>query len=207
MVYFKKIMYPKIYIVFRLIQSKKGFILMNKRYHIEKREYLLKRIKDICKYQKNSHIKIAVGLTMIAIVIVACAADTNLTIDENTEENVKEVDLCGMYITEYDSIEGLDGLGPSLYLAQDNRFVFTYNILSSYLGVGIYSMENQIVTANTDDGKYTYVFHILEDGSLLFDVDKSAEVLVIKEDLKNIVALDTDTAFTKTNNVSSDIIE
>lgn len=200
-------MYPKIYIAFRLIQSKKGFILMNKRYHIGKREYLLKRIKDIWKYQKNSHIKIAVGLAMIAIVTVACAADTNLTIDENTEENVKEVDLCGMYITEYDSIEGLDGLGPSLYLAQDNRFVFTYNILSSYLGVGIYSMENQIVTANTDDGKYTYVFHILEDGSLLFDVDKSAEVLVIKEDLKNIVALDTDTAFTKTNNVSSDIIE
>lgn len=144
---------------------------------------------------------------MVTIVTAACAADKDAAIDKKTEEKEKEMELCGTYITKYDSIDGLNNIGPSLYLAQNNQFVFTYNILSSYLGVGTYTMEDQIVTANTDDGKYTYVFHILEDGSLLFDVDKSAEVFVIKEDSKNLVALDTDTAFTKTNDANSEIVE
>ena len=273
---------PKIYIPFRLSQSEKDCILMHERYHIKKRDYLIKngayllaciywfnplvwlalhlmgcdmemrcdenaisilgtgskkeysstllafalnkrqypisllsfgegnvskRVKNILGYQKPSRIKIAAGIAVIAIVTAACATDGDSATDKNTEESEKEVELCGLYITEHDSIDGLNNIGPRLHLAQDNQFVFTENIFSSYLGVGTYTIENQIVTAKTDDGKYTYVFHILEDGRLLFDVDKSAEILVMKEDLKNLVTLDTDTIFTKTNDSSFDTVE
>lgn len=66
---------------------------------------------------------------------------------------------------------------PSLCLNEEERtFSFGYDLLSSYLPYGTYEIEDGILTARTGDGKYQYLFRVMEDGSLAFIEEGSSEV-------------------------------
>ena len=69
-------------------------------------------------------------------------------------------------------------------------FQFTFSAYSSYIGVGSYTIENNRMILNTDDGKFTYVFDMVEkdDGNpkystahgemkFVFDAEHSSEML------------------------------
>lgn len=65
---------------------------------------------------------------------------------------------------------------PVVTLYDNGMFQFTFSAVSSYIGFGEYILENDKLTLNTDDGKFTYVFDVVND-NLVFDAENSSEML------------------------------
>lgn len=68
---------------------------------------------------------------------------------------------------------------PSVTLLEDNRFQFTFSVVSSYLGIGTYAIHDDLLVLNTDDGMYTYTFKVEMEGDvikrLIFDEKRSSD--------------------------------
>lgn len=74
---------------------------------------------------------------------------------------------------------------PKYYFSQDSallrlyekngKFILNYDS-SPYLDIGEYSIKNEILTAKTSDGKYTYCFKVIDNNTLTFLEDKSVNV-------------------------------
>lgn len=77
--------------------------------------------------------------------------------------------LIHTYVYEGDDL--MHTAAVSLY--DSGEFIFTFSPLSSYIGHGVYTMENDRLTLQTDDGNYTYVFDIVND-TLVFDGGSSS---------------------------------
>lgn len=56
------------------------------------------------------------------------------------------------------------------------RFVFSYDGFSSYRPTGIFTIDEGKVTCVTDDGKYTFIFEIVDNDTLRFVQDGSSEL-------------------------------
>ncbi len=57
------------------------------------------------------------------------------------------------------------------------KFAIMFSYLSSYIGVGDYSVSGDVLTLPTDDGRYVYRFFIRENGEkLVFDGKNSSEM-------------------------------
>ena len=65
--------------------------------------------------------------------------------------------------------------GPRFQLNPDGTFTFSENPLSSYLGVGTYTLSADQVVLKTDDGYFTWTFD-RKDSDLFFDADNSSIV-------------------------------
>ncbi len=59
----------------------------------------------------------------------------------------------------------------------EHTFSFTYDPLSSYFNYGSWCFEDGNLVATTDDGKYTFVFDVPDNDSLVFIEDKSSEII------------------------------
>ncbi|MDY0236573.1 MAG: hypothetical protein RBR71_11110 [Gudongella sp.] len=95
----------------------------------------------------------------------------------NNPKSIEQKLTLGSYVME---AESADALKPFLILKEDNEFSFTYSYLSSYWPVGLYIEEGNILTLNTSDGKYKYVFKI-ENNALIFNSNESAEIPIYAE--------------------------
>lgn len=58
-------------------------------------------------------------------------------------------------------------------LGEDYTFEFSCSLLCSYRGFGNYTIQENEMYCRTDDGKYEYVFVVEEDGTLVFDGQRS----------------------------------
>lgn len=71
---------------------------------------------------------------------------------------------------------------PSLSIdAEKKEFAFVYDVLSSYFPVGTYKIENNVLTATTNDDLYHYVFEIVDENTLSFSAEDSSEMTVFDE--------------------------
>ena len=71
---------------------------------------------------------------------------------------------------------------PSLTLdAEAGTFLFFYDGFSSYLPVGAYEQDGDVLRCRTDDGRYTYLFRVVNGTTLAFIADGSADVSLIDE--------------------------
>ena len=70
--------------------------------------------------------------------------------------------------------EGVDS--SSVTLNDDGTFTFDFSPVSSYLGLGRFSVSGDKLTLETSDGNYRYVFHITDSG-IVFDADASSDCL------------------------------
>jgi len=70
---------------------------------------------------------------------------------------------------------------PRVNISQEEIF-FTYDVLSSYLIVGDYTIERDVLTMRTRDDKYKYVFQVA-DNKLIFKADESSEVKLLNNQL------------------------
>lgn len=77
----------------------------------------------------------------------------------------------------YEDAEGV--VKPYVLLKGNNEYLFEYSMLSSYLNIGTYKVENDTLILTTDDGEYTYTFHI-KNGNLFFDLEASSKITVYK---------------------------
>lgn len=80
---------------------------------------------------------------------------------------------------------------------QNSTFTFSYDPLSSYLSVGKYEIKNGKVTAKTDDGKYTYIFEIIDNDTIAFVEKGSSDIKMTVEDEKSSVVDGTEFIFSE----------
>ena len=78
-------------------------------------------------------------------------------------------------------ISGTYTFGEGAYSAEvtlneDGSFEFMFSPISSYLGIGNFTINGDTLTLKTSDGKYHYVFRITDEG-IVFDADASSEIL------------------------------
>ena len=70
-----------------------------------------------------------------------------------------------------------DNYSPRIYFdLQDFQFVLTADPALSYLSVGSFELDERVV-ATTDDGKYTYIFEVVDNDTIRF-VQKGSSVIV-----------------------------
>jgi hypothetical protein len=73
----------------------------------------------------------------------------------------------------YELQETEEPVKPTVILKENNQFVFNYSILSSYLPIGTYEIENSNLIMKTDDGEFQYVF-MIKDNTLIFNGEESS---------------------------------
>jgi len=82
----------------------------------------------------------------------------------------------------YTAVDGDGGFFPSLTLdVRKNRFVFSYDPFSSYLNAGTFSLKKGKLFAETDDGKFTFVFAVIDNDTIQFVQKGSSEIPVRPE--------------------------
>ena len=107
--------------------------------------------------------KIWVGLITVLILLLCASCNFN-----NVTSTVKD----GTYVLEQ---TGKNAVTLPNVTISNEYISFTYDFLSSYLPIGTYKIENNILTMTTNDGKYKYVFQINKD-KLIFKRNKSSEI-------------------------------
>ena len=65
----------------------------------------------------------------------------------------------------------------------DNSFSFTYDPLLSYFPNGTFTVSDGKVRAVTDDGKFTYLFEIVDNTTLRFVQNGSAQTITASGEL------------------------
>ena len=65
---------------------------------------------------------------------------------------------------------------PTVTLYDNGCFSFTFSMISSYFGFGSYEIENDRLTLRTDDGKFIYVFDMV-DHKLILDGKASSDMV------------------------------
>lgn len=68
-----------------------------------------------------------------------------------------------------------------------NTFSFHYDFLSSYYAHGNFTVNDDKVVAKTDNGKYTYVFRIKNDDTIVFIQEGSSEIDIIDEKAPQVI--------------------
>lgn len=106
---------------------------------------------------------ICFNMVLIFLLLSGCNSNNDL----NTVKN-------GTYVMEVETEAGT----PPYVTISDNKISFIYDLLSSYLSLGTYSIDDDILTMTTDDSKYIYVFQIDGD-NLIFQKSKSSSVNLI----------------------------
>lgn len=73
----------------------------------------------------------------------------------------------------------------TLTVTGDGRFSMMFSPISSYLGTGSYTVKDNKLTLNTDNGKFFYTFFIEDGGNALaFDEENSSKMTWFSE-MKN----------------------
>ena len=135
----------------------------------------------------NFIMKKTFGLAILLICIIAlvgCSETGNTIISGRYQMNISSENEFNIpYIT---------------FNAEENTFVFTMDLLSSYSGLGDFSIDDNIITAVTyDDEPNTYIFEIIDNDTLSFNVNQSSKLLIIDENIamsanENITFIKTD---------------
>lgn len=107
--------------------------------------------------------RIGVSLIMVLILLFLSACNSS-----NVVISVKD----GTYVLEQTETKAVTL--PHVTISKDD-ISFTYDYLSSYLPYGTYTIEGNILTMTTTDGKYKYLFQVKGD-KLIFQKDESSEV-------------------------------
>jgi hypothetical protein len=74
----------------------------------------------------------------------------------------------------YDGGDLMHTASVSLY--DSGEFMITFSPISSYIGHGTYTIENDRLTLKTEDGDFTYVFDMVDD-TLVFDAGASSSMV------------------------------
>jgi len=103
-------------------------------------------------------------IALLLFSLIGCNSNTDKIILKN-----------GSYVMEYKKTESV--LIPSIRIS-DNEILFSYDMLSSYLTLGTYTIDGHILTMTTNDDKYIYVFQIAGD-NLIFQENESSLISLI----------------------------
>ena len=110
--------------------------------------------------------KICIGIMIVLSLMSLMGCNSNK--DTITVKN-------GDYVMEQEDIDSI--LLPHISIS-DNQIMFVFDLLSSYLPIGTYTIKDDILTMTTDDNQYIFVFQIDGD-NLIFQQEESSPVGLI----------------------------
>ncbi len=124
--------------------------------------------------QKSKHLVFIILAAIIFCCFAAACFGCGRVIDENESHGEQHSSLSdntpGTARKMYQYKQDNSSSGFSLLLTDTNSFTLIFPLVSSYCGYGGYTEENGLLTLTTSDSKkYVYVFHVQNDGSLIFD--------------------------------------
>ena len=108
-------------------------------------------------------------LCLVLFLMIAVSSFMAGCANHNTAEE------SGPVLGIYELQEADEPVKPNLVLEEQNRFVFNYSALSSYLPIGSYEVDQDYLTLKTDDGEYQYVFEI-KNNTLVFHQEESSPI-------------------------------
>lgn len=125
-------------------------------------------------------------------------AEKNSSVE--TSDNGTAAEIKRKLATNY--IAKQEDAGPSeiymragLWLDKENmRFSFSYDLLSSYMPYGSFTVGGDRISCVTDDGLYHYYFKIMDDNTLRLLTEESSTVGLIDERLSGI-SITSETVF------------
>lgn len=123
-------------------------------------------------------------LFVITVIFLAgCARETDKT------SNIEEKNIIGAVETNvynndtknntktYTLKTGKEWIISQIIIDEsDKTFMFSYDVMSSYLAVGKYTENNGQLELRTDDGKYHYTFDIVDENTLKFKQKDSSRI-------------------------------
>lgn len=137
------------------------------------------RIRSMLRYRKPGILMVITGVA-VSLLLTACF------LTSPPESTAQPTEPRTNRVYTIDSQDGL--LMPRFQLHADGTFFFTENPLSSYLGHGVYTIEDRILTLQTDDGHYIWKFRE-EDGDYLYLREGSSLVTYYLPDLRHTALL------------------
>lgn len=87
----------------------------------------------------------------------------------------------GTYVMELEKEQSDDNekILPTIFIDINKKeFTFSYDVLSSYFTIGTYEINDNILTATTNDDKYHYTFEIIDKNTLCFVEQESSKITV-----------------------------
>lgn len=103
--------------------------------------------------------------------------DTNPALDKVGTSSAKN------YYMNADELGKTEQILPCLTLLDKENFVFSYDVLSSYISMGTYEKADGELIASDHERGRKYVFEIEDDNTLKFIKGKSADVSLIQADM------------------------
>ena len=91
----------------------------------------------------------------------------------------------GTYVMELEKKQSDDNekILPTIFIDINKKeFTFSYDVLSSYFTIGTYEINDNILTATTNDDKYYYTFEVIDKNTLCFLEQESSKITVIDKD-------------------------
>lgn len=138
------------------------------------------RVKKVLDYKKPA-LWIIIVAVLAAIVTTVCfltnpKEDVEKPIETGTQLPEKVYTLDSDAYTVYSYEDSVDPFAPNFTLYDfPHTFTFSWSAFSSYFAVGRYEIENETLTLKTDDGMYTFVFAITDEG-YVFDEARSSRI-------------------------------
>lgn len=103
--------------------------------------------------------------------------DTNPALDRVETSSVKT------YYMIADELGKTEQSLPCLTLLDKENFVFSYDILNSYIPTGTYEIADGELVASDKEKSCQYVFDVVDKNTLKFRKEKSADVSLIRQDM------------------------
>lgn len=103
--------------------------------------------------------------------------DTNPALDRVETSSAKT------YYMNADELGKTEQSLPCLTLLDKENFVFSYDILNSYIPTGTYEIADGELVASDKEKSCQYVFDVVDKNTLKFRKEKSADVSLIRQDM------------------------
>ena len=109
---------------------------------------------------------------MVKIILLAILCALTFVSCRENKKNVSDAEVKNTY--SWTSSEGDMMHSAFVTLLEDGTFEFNFSPLSSYIGRGDYTIQNDKLILETSDGDFTYTFDMSDD-SLIFDGTNSSD--------------------------------
>ena len=116
---------------------------------------------------------IIVFLVFVIVILTTASCVWHSTSEAfQPETELTERDVIGIYMFR-DSEQTIQ---PNFILYTNGTFQMTFSAVSSYIGIGTYSLEKGLLTLKTNDEDFIYCFDAVDD-TYVFNADASSDMV------------------------------
>ena len=123
--------------------------------------------------------------TLVLLVLICCSLLCGCSKEDiqNFMNTPVYPNISGEYVMVVDNLKEGNVLPKLIFDDYKKEFTFTYDLLSSYLPTGKVEQVGNKKIMTTNDGKYTYVFEMLNSYTFKFVAEESSNIKLTDDSL------------------------